>query len=309
MKIFKPNFWSKKNHLLVFLLLPITLLLNVIIYFKRKIIKSKSSKIPIICVGNIYVGGTGKTPLSILICKELLNRSKNPALIRKYYKNHEDEHQLIKNKIKNLILNKDRFSAIKEAEKSGYDTVVLDDGFQDYKIKKNLSIICFNQNQLIGNGYIFPSGPLRENLGSLKYAQIILINGNKDLSFEKKLLSINNKLEIFYSKYKALNTDEFKNKKLLALAGIGNPENFFDLLKSYNLKIEKKYIFPDHYIFKKKEMLDIVSDAEDNNCEIVMTEKDYFKIKNFSIKKLNYLKVDLEIKDKNKFIESILKAR
>ena len=95
----------------------------------------------------------------------------------------------------------------------------------------------------------------------------------------------------------------------MALAGIGNPENFFDLLKSYNLKIEKKYIFPDHYIFKKKEMLDIVSDAEDNNCEIVMTEKDYFKIKNFLIKKLNYLKVDLEIKDKNKFIESILKAR
>ena len=138
MKIFKPNFWSKKNHLLVFLLLPITLLLNVIIYFKRKIIKSKSSKIPIICVGNIYVGGTGKTPLSILICKELLNRSKNPALIEKYYKNHEDEHQLIKNQFKNLILNKDRFSAIKEAEKSGYDTVVLDGGFQDYKIKKIL---------------------------------------------------------------------------------------------------------------------------------------------------------------------------
>ena len=84
-----------------------------------------------------FVGGTGKTPLSILICKELLNRSKNPALIENITK-CEDEHQLIKNQFKNLILNKDRFSAIKEAEKSGYDTVVLDDGFQDYKIKKIL---------------------------------------------------------------------------------------------------------------------------------------------------------------------------
>ena len=309
MKLIKPKFWGTKKSVFPYVLLPITFTLILLIWIKKKITRVLKFKVKVICIGNIYLGGTGKTPLSIFLAKEISKIGKKTAIIRKFYKNHIDEYKLIEKNFSYLITEKNRIDGINKAIKRGFDTVILDDGFQDYKIKKNLSIICFNQNQLIGNGYIFPSGPLRENLSSLKYAQIILINGNKDLSFEKKLLSINNKLEIFYSKYKALNTDEFKNKKLLALAGIGNPENFFDLLKSYNLKIEKKYIFPDHYIFKKKEMLDIVSDAEDNNCEIVMTEKDYFKIKNFSIKKLNYLKVDLEIKDKNKFIESILKAR
>ena len=140
-----------------------------------------------------------KTPASILICKELERMSLKPALIRKYYKNHKDEHRLIKNYFKNLILNDDRFSAIKEAEIKGFDLAVLDDGFQDYKIKRDLNIICFNQNQLAGNEYIFPAGPLRENLNSLKNAQIILINGSKDFSFEKKLLSINNDLQFFIS--------------------------------------------------------------------------------------------------------------
>ena len=80
--------------------------------------------------------------------------------------------------------------------------VILDDGFQDRKIKKNLNIICFNQKQLIGNGFILPSGPLREGLKSLNKANIILINGKKDKNFEDKVLSINKDLEIFYSNYR-----------------------------------------------------------------------------------------------------------
>ena len=90
---------------------------------------------------------------------------------------------------------------------------------------------------------VFPSGPLRENLSSLKDAHIIIINGNRDLSFENKILDINNNLEIFYSSYEPTNLDQFKNSKLIALAGIGNPENFFQLLEKNNLKSEKKLYF------------------------------------------------------------------
>ena len=204
-----------------------------------------------------------------------------------------------------LILNSKRPAGIREAIKSGYDVAVLDDGFQDYSIKKNLNIVCFNQNQLIGNGLVLPAGPLRENLSSLKNVQIVLINGKKSESFEKKILKVNRKLEIFYSYYKPLNLHQFKNKKLLAVAGIGNPSNFFKLLKENNLEIEKKLIFPDHYKFSKAEIENIINEAKSNNFQIVMTEKDYFKMNNYKFENINYLKVSLEINEKKKFLNRI----
>ena len=101
-------------------------------------------------------------------------------IVKKFYKDHVDEHNLIKEKFNDLILDKNRVLAIKKAQKLGYDIIILDDGFQDRKIKKDLSIICFNQNQLIGNGFVLPAGPLRESLGALKDANVVLINGKKD---------------------------------------------------------------------------------------------------------------------------------
>ena len=110
----------------------------------------------VICIGNIYIGGTGKTPTSLLIANELTNKGKKVAIIRKFYKNHSDEHLLIKKYFNNLILNKNRVKGIINAQKHGYEFAVLDDGFQDYRIKSNLNILCFNANQQFGNGLIFP---------------------------------------------------------------------------------------------------------------------------------------------------------
>ena len=132
-----------------------------------------------------------------------------------------------------------------------------------------------------------------------------MINGNKSTSFEQKILKINKNLEIFYSYYKPLNINEFKNKKLLALAGIGNPENFFQLLEKNNLNIQEKLIFPDHYRFTKNEIENIVNKAKKKKLEIVMTEKDFFKIKDFNLKNINYLKISLEINNKEKLIQII----
>ena len=225
--------------------------------------------------------------------------------MRKFYRSHKDEHNLIKKKFTNLILSKNRIDGIRKAEREKYDSVILDDGFQDYKIQKDLSILCFNQNQLVGNGLVLPSGPLRESLNSIGSAQIILINGKKSEAFEKKILNINKNLEIFYSSYKPENIDQFKNKKLLAIAGIGNPDNFFQLIEENGLNINKKLVFPDHYEFNKTEIQNIKDEARDNNYQIIMTEKDYFKIKEFDIDNLEYLKISLEITDKEKFIKTI----
>ncbi len=226
-------------------------------------------------------------------------------ILRKYYRDHNDEYNLIKNDFKNLIIAKNRLIGLKEAEDSDFDIAILDDGLQDYKIKKNKKIVCFNSNQLVGNGLVLPAGPLRETLYALKDADIVLINGNKVQNFENKILDINKKLEIFYSTYKATNLEEFKNKKLLAIAGIGNPENFFQMIEKNNLEISKKISFPDHYEFSKNEMQNIVNDAKSNNFQIIMTEKDYFKVNKYKLEKINYLKVELKIFEKEKFLNKI----
>jgi len=274
-------------------------------YLRKQITHTSSFTMPIICVGNIYVGGTGKTPLSMLIANELKNKKK-PVIIKKFYKEHKDEHELIKSNKIPLILNNTRKSAIEKAQKDNFDFVILDDGFQDFSIYKNINIICFNENQLIGNGMLLPSGPLREKISSLKRAQIIVINGNKNKEFEEKILYISNNLKIFYSKYIPSNISSFTNKKLLAFAGIGEPEFFFETLKKNNLDVKKTISFPDHYNYKEDEIREIYDYAKKNNYTVITTEKDFHRIKNYKIENIEFLKLKLEIPNKDKLIKYLL---
>ena len=308
MKLSKPKFWDAGYLFFPILLLPITLITLFFIFLKKKFIKPLKFNLSIICVGNIYIGGTGKTPASILIANELLKYQKNPVILKKFYKNQLDEHNLIKENFKNLILAKNRVDGVLRAEKANHDIVIMDDGFQDIKIEKNLNIICFNQNQLIGNGFVLPSGPLRESLNSMKNAEIALINGSRNDKFEKKLLKINPNLKIFYTSYVPKNIDKFKNKQLLAIAGIGNPINFFKLLENNGLEVKRKLIYPDHHEFKEEDIKYITDLSKDNDYQVIMTEKDYFKINVPKNEIFQCLKVSLEISDKNKFIDLILRS-
>ena len=304
MKLYKPNFWKETN-LVSILLFPISLIVKLIVLMRKTFIKELEFEIPVICVGNIYLGGTGKTPLSINLGKELSILNKKPVIIRKYYKHHKDEYSLIRENFKHLITKKDRKNAIKNAVKNGFDTVILDDGFQDYKIKKNLNIVCFN-NQLLGNGMLIPAGPLRESVDSLKSAHIIIINGDQNIEFERKLLEINNEISIFYSRYQLIDIEKYKGKKLFVVAGIGNPENFFELIRSQNLNIIKKLSFPDHYQFSKSEILNIINDARKNGYQVIMTEKDYHRVKDYNFTEIHCIKVKLEITEKKEFLNKVL---
>ena len=304
----KPKFWDKKKlSWISILLIPFSLITLSLIFLKKIFIRQKNFKIPIICIGNIYIGGTGKTPVAIFVAKELFNLGFKPVILRKYYKSHRDEYNMIKKSFEHLILNNSRDAGIKEAKYKGYSTVILDDGFQDYKIKKDLNIVCFNFDQLIGNGFVIPSGPLREPLNSLKDANVVIINGKKSTSFESKILKVNKNLDIYYSHYKPVNINEFKDQKLLAIAGIANPENFFKLIEENNLEIKEKIIYPDHYEFKKHEIQNIINKAKKDNLKLIMTEKDYYKLHDLNRSDLNYLKVKLEIYNKEKLIKRIKK--
>ena len=306
MRIYKPFFWNRSKNFITLILLPVSFLVLLFIFLKKIIHKAKKFNIPVVCVGNIYIGGTGKTPLSIVLADELKLLGKKPVIIKKFYKKHIDEHLLIKKRGTPLILKKDRSSSIRSAENK-FDLAILDDGFQDYKIKKDLNILCFHSKQLIGNGFVFPSGPLRENLGAIKRAQIVLINGKKNALFENKLKKYNSELKIFYSKYKLVNLEKFKNKDILAFAGIGNPENFFVLLIESGLNLKKSIPYPDHYNFKKDEILKIIDQAKEKNYTIITTEKDLSRIENFGFSEIYSCNVNLEVENKSHLINLIKK--
>ena len=265
MNFFEPKFWDKnKISFFSVLLFPASLLIKVLSLFKRVLIKTNQSSIPIICVGNIYLGGTGKTPLCIEIFLILKNLNMNPVFVRKKYDSFQDEADLQK-QVGPVYQNKKRIEAVKEALQNKANVAILDDGFQDFSINKNLSIVCFNKKQWVGNGLTIPSGPLRESLSALKRANCVVINGEKNRDIENKIFSKNKEIKIFYTKYRAKNISEFKNKKVIAFAGIGNPENFFDLLKDNKIDIEEEIKFPDHHEYSEETLENLINKAKENN--------------------------------------------
>ena len=307
MNFFKPKFWDKTNiSFFAVLFFPIVLIIKTLNFLKFLLTKTHKIPIPVICVGNIYLGGTGKTPLSIEIFSILKNLNMNPAFIRKKYDSFQDEVDLQK-LTGPVYQNKLRKDALEEAIQNKANVAILDDGFQDFSIKKNLSIVCFNERQWIGNGMIIPSGPLRENLSALKRADCVLVNGKKNLNIENKIFSKNRDIKIFYAKYNGRNINEFKKQKVIAFAGIGNPENFFSLLKENDVEILDEIKFPDHHKYSKKDLENLINRKEENNSILITTEKDYLRIDESYKKNISFLKIEVQVENRDKFIDQIKK--
>ena len=207
---------------------------------------------------------------------------------------------------------KDRPTAIKLSKLNGNDIAILDDGFQDFSVKPNFSILCFNSKQIIGNGFVIPSGPLREGLNAINRADCIIINGEKTndtLKFEEKIFKKFNKkkLHFFYSNYKIKNVEKFKNKEIVAFAGIGNPTNFFDFLKENHLNVVKELSYPDHYSYSEKDLEDLNKLEEKFKAKLITTEKDHLRINSFVRKRFEYIKVEVKFEDEQGFKNSIKK--
>ena len=187
MKFKKPKFWDyKKPSILSYLFFPISLLLTILKSLKDIAIKKKKySKIKTICVGNIYLGGTGKTSLSLKI-NEILKDKIKTCFIKKYYSDQIDEQKILSNHGK-LFKFKDRSSSIKQAIDESFELAIFDDGLQDPSIDYDYSIACFNIDNWIGNSFTIPAGPLRENIKNLKKYNNVFLNGNlENLEMLKK---------------------------------------------------------------------------------------------------------------------------
>ena len=299
----KPKFWDHSNiSFWSILLLPFSLVFLLTSSIIKILKTQKKFPIPVICIGTIYVGGTGETPLTSEVFKILKSSGKNPGFVKKGYDYLSDEINMLE-KIGKTFIDKNRTDAIGKLVTEGYDIAVLDDGFQDFTVKKDFSILCFNSKQLIGNGLVMPSGPLRENFNSILRANCIVINGEKNLEFENKIKrTFKKEIKIFYSKYKIKNMKNLQDKEITAFAGIGNPSNFFDLLKENNLNLKKTYSFPDHYNYSQRDFEKIIGD---NSMKVVTTEKDYYRMNDEQKKNCDCVIVDLEIENKDKFISLI----
>ena len=308
MNLKKPKFWDYKHrNLLAYLLYPVSILIKIISQFKFHP-KNEVLKIKTICVGNIYVGGTGKTSLCIKINKILNQKNIKSCFVKKYYKNQIDEQEILK-KNGTLFLSKKRLDAVKLAEKENYEFAIFDDGLQDNSINYDASFVCFNNLNWIGNGMTIPSGPLRENLENLKKYQHLFLNGNLENleNLKQQILEINPEINIHIGKYEPINLEKFDNKdKYIIFSGIGNHQTFSSMIKKNGLIVIKEYEFPDHYSYTKKDIDQILNYAKNLNCKIITTEKDYVRLGKFKTDQIKFIKSELKIIDEQKLLKLIM---
>ena len=310
MKLKKPSFWDlTKPNFLSYLLIPFSLpiiLRNFLFHFLKK---KKSSDIKTICVGNIYLGGTGKTPLTIKISQILKQEGIKVATIKKNYLNQKDEQLLLKQKT-SLIIADSRKDAISQGIKEKYDILVFDDGLQETKIDFDIKLVCFKSKIWIGNGQLIPAGPMREKISSLKRFDAVFLNGNLGNfeKIEKQIKNINLDIKIFKTFYKILNIQTYNlESKYLIFSGIGDPSSFRDILVENKFNVAREMVFPDHYDYSLNDLEKIRNIAKNEKLKIITTEKDFMKIPQEFKKEINFLTIDLIIQDERKLIELLTK--
>ena len=209
-----------------------------------------------------------------------------------------------------LIISKKRSDIIAKAIKKGIDLVIFDDGLQEKKVDYDVKFVCFDCKSWIGNGFLIPSGPLREKIKSLtKYDGVFLKSSIRDFNSSEiysKIKNINPEIEIFNSYVLIKNINQFDlSDKFVIFSGIGNAYSFKETLLDNNFNITKEIIFPDHHEYKLEEISKILNFAKKEKAKILTTEKDYVKIPENLKDEINYLEIDLEIKQKDKLINLI----
>jgi len=309
-----PKHWQS-NNLLSFLLAPAGFLYGVATVLRLKCKKGYKSSIPVICVGNISAGGVGKTPVSIALAEILKAKGKNPFFISRGYggslsgvlintKKHTPQEvgdePLMLSAVAPTVICHNRGKAAQIAEANGADILIMDDGFQNPSLQKDLSFLVFNGEIGIGNGKIIPAGPLRESFESgLKRADAVIFIGEDKQDLLKKINKPVFKVEIKEE------TPLHKSEKILAFAGIGYPQKFYHSLEKCGLKVAKSYDFPDHHFYTKDELKTMIKKASKRNMPIYTTLKDFVKIPQNMQKSFNVLNIKATFENENAVIDFI----
>ncbi len=283
-----PSFWQQKN-IISTLLSPLGYVYGWATQFRIKHGHSGHISRPVICIGNITAGGTGKTPVAISIAKLLQQQGKHPYFVSRGYggrlkgvivdkQKHSaaevGDEPLLLSRQAPVVVNPDRFKAALTAVKNGAELILMDDGFQNPGLHKDISFLVFDGGFGIGNGRIIPSGPLRETLeNGLKRADAVIIIGKDKYNLSEKV----NKLPVFKGKVVPV-PPQTASKKAIAFAGIGRPEKFYTSLQECGFELVKTINFPDHHQYTENELKKLINQAQKENAELFTTSKDFVKI-------------------------------
>mgnify|MGYP001161500232 FL=1 len=321
-----PKFWFSEKNLAVFfakVLFPLSVIWE--FFSKRRILNGKYEEftIPIICVGNINIGGSGKTPATIALAKIFLKNKTKVHIISKGYKgkitgpkkvNETDDaygvgdEPILMSKVAPVWVAKQRRNAIIAAIEDGAELLILDDGFQDTSIKKTLSIVTVDAEIGFGNRKILPSGPLREPIpNALSRSDVLLVIGRKHHR-EKFIKSIDlpNELNVFGAEMEVVKSDIHLDKaKFVAVAGIGHPEKFFNSIEKFGGEIRKKFSLPDHENYTPHLLCKLKKASLDNNAQLITTEKDFVRIPKNERHNFIFLPIKLKFSEELELINSI----
>ena len=303
-----PKYWQNQN-LFSALLEPFGLLYGLATSLRLKIHKPYQAPIPVICIGNISAGGVGKTPVSMAVAELLKKNGKKPFFISRGYggklsgvlvntQKHTAEEvgdePLILSSVAPCVVCHDRAKAAQISIQNGADVLIMDDGFQNPSLKKDVSLLVFNGQIGILNGKIIPAGPLRENFkNGLKRADGAVLIGEDQTGLLKKL-----SLPIFKASIKE-KTPKHKNTSVVAFAGIGYPSKFYDSLEKCGLHVANNYDFPDHHFYKKDELKNIIKKGQKKGLPVYTTQKDFVKIAPNLQSYFNVLQIKAEFENKS----------
>ena len=287
----KTPWWFLRKNIVAILLLPISwvyYLVGRVVFIVRSINPMRSRR-KIICVGNIFAGGVGKTPIVRAIAQYL----DAPIVMRGYKKNKNsgdcgDEANMLARAGLNVHVGDRKSNLILlNNQNQEIGPIVMDDGLQNPTIKKDVSIIVFDQALGYGNGFLLPSGPLRQPKRAAKKADAIIVIKNKKT---KKNFILPDNVPVFYANNQTVSPYD-EDVKLVAFAGIGYPKKFFDSLHN----VVAKRAFPDHYQYTDDDINKLMMLAKKKGAKLITTEKDWVRLPVEIRDEIKYARLDTVI--------------
>ena len=312
-----PRFWKSKN-LISTTLLPLGWIYSGLTAARLKFKKSGKVNIPVICLGNITAGGSGKTPTAVTLAKLLQKKGYHPYFVSRGYGGklsgiiltkdssytaaEVGDEPLVLSRIAPVSINPDRYQAALKAQEQGADIIIMDDGFQNPSLKKDISILIIDGGFGFGNQRPLPAGPLRENLqNGLKRANAALIIGEDKNNCAQEMKN----LPLFHGKIKEIEP-QTKPTQVIAFAGIGRPEKFYQSLENCGMNIISRHDFPDHHFYTEKELQSLLHEAQEKKAALYTTAKDIVKIPLPLRPKFNVLEIEIEIEKEQELMSFIL---
>lgn len=284
-----PEFWTRPNGgALSALLSPLGALYGLSVRLRQAKARPYRPKARVICVGNLTAGGSGKTPIAIALARICAGRGLKPVFLSRGYGGHlkgpilvdplrhaaadvGDEPLLLAATAPTVVA-RDRAQGARLADSLGADVIVMDDGFQNFQIVKDLSLVVVDAATGFGNGHLIPAGPLREPVvQGLARADAVVLMGDGDpaIVFAGPILR---------ARVGAAAPEALSGRNVFAFAGIGNPARFFALLRREGATLVGAQAFADHHAFSEAELVACRLEAEKRGALLVTTEKDYFRL-------------------------------